>query len=95
MRPTGRQRLVGLGALLIYLASLPALGLLWVSVAYGRFPELGFRDQLYRVGSLSTTILGLLLVASEGLTWRDNELPESGQQRQSLRKTTTSLCAPS
>lgn len=64
MRPTGRQRLVGLGALLIYLLSLPALGLLWVSVAYGRFPELGFRDQLYRVGSLSTTILGLLLVVA-------------------------------
>ncbi|WP_309617847.1 hypothetical protein [Salinibacterium sp.] len=61
MRPTGRQRLAAAGALLIYLVTLPLLGSLWVTVVYRRFPELGFRDQLYQVGSLSTTILGSLL----------------------------------
>ena len=64
MRPTGRQRLAAAGALLIYLASLPVLGLLWVTIAYRRFPQLGFRDQLYQVGALSTTILGSLLVVA-------------------------------
>jgi hypothetical protein len=64
MRPTGRQRLVAFGALLIYLASLPVLGVLWVTIAYRRFPHLGFRDQLYQVGPLSTTILGSLLVVA-------------------------------
>ena len=64
MRPTGRQRLAATGALLIYLVSLPLLGSLWVTVAYRRFPELGFRDQLYQVGPLSTTILGSLLVVA-------------------------------
>ena len=64
MQPTGRQRLAAAGALLIYLASLPALALLWVSIAYRRFPQLGFRDQLYQVGPMSTAILGLLLVVA-------------------------------
>ncbi len=64
MRPTRRQRLAAAGALLVYLASLPVLGLLSVTVAYRRFPQLGFRDQLYQVGSLSTTILGSLLVVA-------------------------------
>jgi|GEM_PF-4367780 len=64
MRPTGRQRLAATGALLVYLASLPVLGSLWVTVAYRRFPQLGFRDQLNQVGPLSTTILGSLLVVA-------------------------------
>ena len=64
MRPTGRQRLTAAGVLLIYLVSLPLLGLLWVTIAYRRFPQLGFRDQLYQVGPLSTTILGSLLAVA-------------------------------
>ena len=44
--PTARSRLFALGMLLVYLASVPVLGLLWVSVAYRRFPQIGFRDQL-------------------------------------------------
>lgn len=64
MRPTGRQRLAATGALLIYLASLPVLGLLWVTIAYRRFPQLGFRDQLYQVGPLSMGILESLLVVA-------------------------------
>jgi hypothetical protein len=63
-RPTGRQRLTAAGALLIYLVSLPLLGLVWVTIAYRRFPQLGFRDQLYEVGPLSTTILGSLLAVA-------------------------------
>jgi hypothetical protein len=40
------------------------LGLLWVSVAYRRFPQIGFRDQLYQVGTVSTAILGGMLLVS-------------------------------
>ena len=62
--PTARSRLSTLGTLLLYLASIPALGLLWASVAYRRFPQIGFRDQLYQVGSISTTILGGMLAVA-------------------------------
>jgi len=64
MRPTGQQRLAAVGALLVYLASLPVLGNLWVTIVYRRFPQLSSRDQLDQVGQLSTTILGSLVVVA-------------------------------
>lgn len=49
---------------MVYLASVPTLAMLWAMVAYRRFPQLSSRDQLFQVGQLSTTLLGMLLVAA-------------------------------
>jgi len=64
MRPTSRQRLVAVGALVGYLLSLPLLGLLWAKVASRRFPQLQARDQLEYVGIVSTTFLSSMLLVA-------------------------------